>query len=247
MVRIMPQRKADRDGGVLAERASARRPRRALHSEAADRLRRLIVRGTLRSGIDIAETELCTRLGMSRTPLREAMKLLAAEGLVQLRRNRSARVTTIDPAEVRELFEAVTCVERASAELAAVRITDIELKVLARMQATLNRTHDRGDIAAYFTTNQRIHAAIVAASKNRVLVATHDWLMARVERARFVALRQQGRWQQSIDEHHAILIALQARDPVRAGALLGEHVRRTGESVGRLVAEAALDAGEERD
>ena len=122
MVRIMPQRKADRDGGVLAERASARRPRRALHSEAADRLRRLIVRGTLRSGIDIAETELCTRLGMSRTPLREAMKLLAAEGLVQLRRNGSARVTTIDPAEVRELFEAVTCVERASAELAAVRM-----------------------------------------------------------------------------------------------------------------------------
>lgn len=218
--------------------AIRRRPRRALHNEAADKLRTMIVRGTLASGIDIAETELCARLGMSRTPLREAMKLLATEGLVELRRNRVARITALDPEEIRDLFEVVACVERSAAELAAQRITEAELKALTRMQAKLLRMRMRRDLAAYFATNQRIHRAIVSASKNLVLVATHESLMARAERARLAALRQQGRWEESIEEHRAILLCLEARDSVRAGALLGEHVRRTGEAVCRLVAEA---------
>jgi DNA-binding GntR family transcriptional regulator len=201
----------------------------------------MIVHGTLPSGTDIAETELCARLGMSRTPLREAMKRLEAEGLVELRRNRTARITAVDPVEIRELFEAVACMERSAAELAALRITEAELKALARMQATLLRTRERSDLAAYFATNQRIHRTIVGASKNRVLIETHDRLMARVERARLAALRRQGRWEESIEEHRAILMSLEAHDPVRAGALLGQHVRRTGEAICSLIAEAGME------
>ncbi len=211
--------------------------RAALHVKAADRIRRMIVKGTLPAGLDVAETELCAKLGMSRTPLREAMKLLAAEGLVELRRNRSARITPLDVKHVSDIFEAVACLERSAAELAAVRMTERDLARLARLQTTLERHFTNGDLVSYFGVNQKVHASIIAASSNAVLVNMHAHLMTQVERARYFALRAHGRWEESIAEHRAILESLENRDPPRAGALLFEHVRHTGDAVCRLIAD----------
>jgi DNA-binding GntR family transcriptional regulator len=207
----------------------------ALHVRAADRLRRMIVRGQLAAGTEITEAELCDRLGMSRSPLREAIKLLASEGLVELRRNRSARVTAINSRDVGELFETVACIEKSAVELAAGRISRRDLVRLERMQAMLERDFANGDLSAYFTTNHKVHQALVAACGNRVMIATHAQLLARVERARYFALGAQGRWEESIAEHRLILESLARGDGPRAGALLAEHVRRTGETVCALL------------
>jgi DNA-binding GntR family transcriptional regulator len=209
-------------------RQRLRVPRIGLHDKAAARMRLLIVRGDLAPGQPLLEADLSDALGISRTPLREALKQLASEGLVELRLNRSAIVAPIRAAELAELFEAVSAIERCAAELAAVRMNERDIERLEAMQQRIEAHHDRGELRDYFEANQQIHGAIVGFAGNSVLKATHDMLMPRAERARFLALSVSGRWDESVHEHREILAALRARDATRAGALLGHHVRRTG-------------------
>lgn len=202
--------------------------RAGLHDRMAEQLRRMIVRRELEPGAAVAEAKLCVDLGVSRTPLREALKVLAAEGLVELRPNRSPRISTMRPTEIVELFEAVSGIERVAAEFAAQRLTATELKRLATLQARMERHHEAGQLDPYFQLNQTIHRAIVTGAKNPTLAAAHGWLMGRAERARYSALGTRGRLEESILEHRAVLDALQRRDTVAAGQLLGKHVTRTG-------------------
>jgi len=213
--------------------------RAGLYDRAVNRLRTLIVRGALAPGEPLNEAELCEALGISRTPLREALKLLAAEGLVQLRPNRSGIVAPLLREQLDDLFEAVSIIERAAAELAAVRMTERDIEKLAALQDRLERYHGGGKLREYFELNQQIHALIVALSGNETLKATHQWLFARVERARFIALSRRGRWDQSVDEHRKILGHLKRRESEKAGKLLARHVQRTGRAVADLVEEAA--------
>ncbi len=206
----------------------------------ADSLRVLITRCELSPGVRVVEADLCRLLGVSRTPLREALRLLAAEGLLELRPNRSARIKPMDPVEIGELFETVSGIERIAAELAAARLTPREFKRLAATQARMERLHEAGDRSAYFSLNQQIHSLVVAGAKNAVLKDTHGRLLARVERARYFALGMQGRWDESVAEHREVLAALELRDAVRAGNLLARHVRRTGEVVAALL-QSSLD------
>src|SRR6476620_5935910 len=106
----------------------------ALHEQARDRLRTLIVRGDLAPGVAILETKLSEELGISRTPLREALKLLAAEGLLELRSNRSAQIAPLRPVEIDEIFEVISALEGIAAELAASRMTSAELRRLTQLQ-----------------------------------------------------------------------------------------------------------------
>jgi DNA-binding GntR family transcriptional regulator len=205
--------------------------RTALHAQAVDRLRKLIVRGTLEPGAQINENELATALGISRTPIREALKLLASEGLIVLRPNRSAQVTFLDTKDIEELFEAAGGIERIAAELAAKRITARDLAKLRTMQQRMERLHEAESLDDYFEINQQIHRFIVACAGNRALKATHDWLLSRVERARFFALSSQSRWDESVTEHRDILRAIEARNSAQAGKLLDRHVKRTGKVV----------------
>jgi DNA-binding GntR family transcriptional regulator len=228
-------------------RASLRVVRSGLHETAAIRLRSLIVRGDLAPGEQLIEADLCGALGVSRTPLREALKLLAAEGLVQLRLNRSSIVTPIRREEIDELFEAVAGIERLGAELAAARMTlrrmtTRDLEKLSTLQQRMERHHDAGELREYFDLNQQIHRFIIACARNSALRSTHDTLMARVERARFFALSSQERWDESVEEHRAIMRALAARDGDKAGRLLAHHVQRTGQ-----VVNAALHADVDAD
>jgi DNA-binding GntR family transcriptional regulator len=212
-------------------KARLRVVRSGLHEEAATRLRSLIIRGDLKPGEALVEAELCEALGLSRTPLREALKLLAAEGLVQLRLNRSSIVTTIEREEIDELFEAVAGIERIGAELAAIRMTARDHEKLVNLQQCMECHHDSGELRDYFDVNQQIHAFILACARNGALKSTHDGLMARVERARFFALSSQARWDESVEEHRQIMWALAARDSDKAGRLLAHHVQRTGQVV----------------
>jgi len=202
--------------------------RTGLHEDATARLRSLIVRGDLAPGEPLIEADLSEALGISRTPLREALKLLASEGLVELRLNRSAIIAPIRQDEVKDLFEAVSGIERVAAELAALRMTERDLEKLDHLQERMERLHDTGKLRDYFELNQQIHGFIVACSGNRALKATHDWLLGRVERARLFALSSQERWDESVQEHRALLAALRQRDADHAGRVLAQHVIRTG-------------------
>lgn len=205
--------------------------RSGLHEAAAQHLRSLIIRGDLPPGEQIVESELCEALGISRTPLREAIKLLAAEGLVQLRRNRSAIVAPIRREEIEELFETVAGVERIGAELAAGRMSARDHEKLANLQERMERHYYAGGLREYFELNQQIHTFILGCARNGALKSTHDTLMARVERARFFALSSRERWDESVDEHRRIMKALAARDGDNAGRLLALHILRTGQVV----------------
>lgn len=215
----------------------------ALHAQALGALREMIVTGKLKAGERIAENAVCDLLGVSRTPLREALKLLATEGLVELRPNRGATIAPIRADEVTALFEAVSGIESFAAGLAATRMTPAELRKLHVMQVRMEEHFERGERSKYFRLNQEIHQAIVAGAKNEVLTSTHTMLLARVERARYLALNTHERWQQSVEEHRQILKALEEGRAEDAGRLLGEHVAHTGTTVsGGLKNEAAATA-----
>jgi DNA-binding GntR family transcriptional regulator len=213
------------------QRRRLRVPRTGLHEQAAIRLRLLIVRGDLAPEQQLLETDLSDALGVSRTPLREALKQLASEGLVELRLNRSAIVAPLRHDELVELFEAMSGIERCAAELAAKRMVAPDVARLEALQDRIEWHHDRGELRDYFEINQQIHSAIVGFACNSVLRATHEVLLPRAERARFFALSVHGRWDESVREHQEILAALKAGDADRAGRLLGHHVRRTGDIV----------------
>ena len=214
-------------------RSTARKlPERvALHEQARDRLRSLIVRGDLAPGVAILETQLSEELGISRTPLREALKLLAAEGLLELRSNRSAQIAPLRPAEIDEIFEVISAIEGIAAQLAASRMTNQELRRLSQLQDRMEAHHDEGRLDEYFKINQEIHSFIIASAKNAVLKSTHDTLLARAERARYFALSSRSRWDESVHEHRQILKALEKRDGAAAARALTQHVLRTGRAV----------------
>lgn len=210
--------------------------RAGLHEQASNELRRMIVHGELPPGAPLIEGELSEALGISRTPLREALKLLAQQGLVELRANRSACVRRLRADEIAELFEALSGIERLAAELAAARITAEELAELGKLQDAIIRDHDAGQRERYFAANRRIHRLIVEAARNAPLADIHMELLNRAEQVRFFALRLDDRWEQSIKEHQEILQAMTARDSARAGHLLGLHVGHTADVVARCLA-----------
>jgi DNA-binding GntR family transcriptional regulator len=232
-----------RRGVAVIPRRQLRVPRAGLYEQAATRLRLLIVRGDLAPGQQLLEADLSDALGVSRTPLREALKQLASEGLVELRLNRSTIVAPLRRDELIELFEALSGIERCAAELAATRMVARDLEQLATMQERIEWHHDRGEMRDYFEVNQQIHRAIVSFARNGVLKATHDVLLPRAERARFFGLSVLGRWDESVHDHQEILDALKTRDSDRAGQLLAHHVRRTGEVVAGTLPAEADDAG----
>ena len=188
----------------------------------------MIIRGELPPGSQTKETNLSKSLGVSRTPLREAMKVLAAEGLIELRPNRSPRITDLATGGICELFEALAGIERLAAELAAERATARDLRRLRTLQARMEGCHRDGRLDDYFAINGEIHATIVRLARNVPLREAHETLLSRAERARYLALGAERRWSNSVAEHAAILAALEARDSAQAGRLLQTHVQRTG-------------------
>jgi DNA-binding GntR family transcriptional regulator len=197
---------------------------RLLHEDATDRLRDMIVQGELAPGAKLNERVLCERLGVSRTPLREALKTLASEGLVALLPNRGAAVTPLTLETVREVFEVMGALEALAGDLACRHVTDAQLAEIRALHFQMLAAHARGDLAGYFRHNQAIHFAIVAASGNATLAGTYRHLNANVRRARYMANLSRARWEKAVREHEDMLAALAARDGPRLQRLLVEHL-----------------------
>ena len=227
----------------MAEIATLQLPqiaRRPLHEEAADRLRELIVQGQLGPGTRLNERLLCVQFGVSRTPLREAIKLLAAEGLVELLPNRGAIVAKIDAAQVAETLAVMGALEALAGELACRNASDAQLGEIRALHYEMLAMHARGDLAGYFRFNQAIHLKLVKYSGNAMLDQIYRQLNANVRRARYMANLTRQRWDEAIREHEEILAALAVRDGMRLKALLADHLAHKLSSViGALAASPA--------
>jgi DNA-binding GntR family transcriptional regulator len=202
-----------------------------LHETVVERLRDMIVEGELASGERLHDANLARILQVSRTPIREATKLLAAEGLVDLLPGRGARVSELSLEDILDLFETIAGVERHACELAAERMSGPDLEKLQRAHKRMARHHAAGERQPYFKLNHEIHLAIVDASKNATLQAIHASLMSRARRARYAALASHARWMEAMGEHELIMSALAARDARRAGEIMRQHDLGTALSI----------------
>jgi DNA-binding GntR family transcriptional regulator len=201
-------------------------PGRTLHGDLLAGLRDLINQGDLPPGARVPERALCERFGVSRTPLREALKVLAAEGLVELRPNRGARIATLGDDHLEHLFEVIAALEAEGGRLACERITPDALAEIQGLHYRMYAHFLRRELPEYFALNQSIHGAILRAAANPVLEATYNSLAGRITRARYMSNRMRpDRWQRAMDEHDAILAALVARDGAALGPLLAQHLR----------------------
>lgn len=205
--------------------------RAVLHLAVAQRLRALIVEGRVGAGEKLNERELAQRLQVSRTPLREALKLLTAEGLVEHLPNRGATVVQLSVDDVAHAFEVMAALEGLSGELACARITDAEIAEVQALNFEMHAHHARRDLPAYYRVNAQIHQAINRAARNPVLAQTYDRLNARLQAFRFRSNFDLEKWDTAMREHDAMVEALAARDGARLRAILAEHLRHKQEVV----------------
>ncbi len=203
----------------------------SLHDELVERLRELIVESTLEPGVRVPERELCERFAVSRTPLREALKVLASEGLLELLPHRGAQVTRLTAADLDEMFPVMGALEALAGELACTWITEAEMAEVRALHYQMVLHATRGELPEYFRLNQRIHEAIMAAARNPTLSRMYRSLAGRIRRARYVANMSQARWDQAVAEHEAILAALERRDGAALGRVLKAHLRNKCETV----------------
>ncbi|MEO0760851.1 MAG: GntR family transcriptional regulator [Pseudomonadota bacterium] len=215
----------------------------AMAAQLAERLRDMIVTGELAPGARIIERRICEALAVSRTPLREALKLLEIDGLVEIHRHRGARVTPMVPEGARALFEVLAELEGMAARLAAGRIAPVTLDMLERLHAEMVEHFRQNRRDAYFDLNSRIHQGLIAAAENPVLAETHAKLMVHAKRGRYMAILDERRFAEAMGEHDALMAALRVRDGVAAGRIWRRHLLRTGEAVAGVIdrAEDAAD------
>lgn len=205
--------------------------RRSLHEELSESLRELIVSGELPPGRKVPEKELCELYGVSRTPLREALKVLATDGLVTLEPNRGAWVSQITRQDLDEVFPVMGALEALAGELACRHITDKEIKAIRSLHDRMVGHYEARELDAYFALNQRIHEAILAAARNDTLTLQYRSLATRVRRARYVANMTPERWKRATEEHVAIMDCLETRDGAGLSAVLKRHLENKQETV----------------
>ena len=205
--------------------------RRSLHDELVARLRNMIVEGELRPGARLPEKELCSQFGVSRTPLREALKVLASDGLVEISPHRGATVVQISRADVEEMFPVMGALEALAGELACAKIDAAGIAEITALHHQMVAHYHRKELAEYFRLNQQIHERILAAAGNATLSALHSGLAGRVRRARYMANMSPPRWRQAVEEHEQILAALTERDGARLAEILRRHLEHKAEVV----------------
>ena len=200
-------------------------PRAALHEQVAYRLRELLVEGAIAPGAKLNERELALQLNVSRTPLREAIKMLAAEGLVELLPNRGAVAVSLSEQDVRNTFEVMAGLEGMSGELAAQRISEAQLTEIKALHFEMLAAHARRDLSTYYRINAQIHRAINTAASNDVLTTTYSQVNARLQALRFRSNQDEAKWSRAVAEHGQMIDALSKRDGAALKAVLVQHLQ----------------------
>ncbi len=198
----------------------------SLHDEVATKLRERIFAGELAPGSFIDEPALCAELSISRTPLREALKVLTAEGLLRHEPRRGCFVSEITERDLDEIFPVIALLEGRCAFEAANNASDADLAALEQLHDRLNRSAQARRINDYYDANFAIHEAIITLANNRWLAQVIGDLRKIVKLARLQQLHAPGRLDQSLSEHMAVFAALKARDAEGAEAAMRTHLTR---------------------
>jgi DNA-binding GntR family transcriptional regulator len=228
MFRTMkPMIPSDATSKAIGSGADPAREDLSLHDEILTRLRDHIVEGNIPDGSRVPERQLCEMLQISRTPLREALKVLASEGLVELLPNRGARVRQLSERDLGELFDVMGGLEGLAGRLACENITDEEIAEIERLHYEMYGFYLHRDMHNYFLVNQLIHQKIVEASRNATLTSTYANFAGRIRRVRYSAnfARKRERWGEAMREHETILDALRRRAGSELSDILFAHLR----------------------
>jgi DNA-binding GntR family transcriptional regulator len=206
----------------------------SLHEQVAATLRQEIFGGTLAPGSFVDEVALCERLEISRTPLREALKVLTAEGLVRHEPRRGCFVNEVTERDLDEIFPVIALLEGRCAHEAALRASDADLLALEVLHDKLQKAARNKRIVDYYDANYAIHEAIITLADNRWLAQVIAGLRKILKLARLQQLRAPGRLEQSLSEHLAVFAALKARDAEGAEVAMRTHLTRQRDALREL-------------
>jgi len=209
-----------------------------LHEVVAGRVRDLIIEGELAPGDEVGEAMLCELLGVSRTPIREAIRTLAGEGLIVLRPGRSTIVRQFTRQEVRGMLDVLAELEAMAARQICADASDAQIKVIAEVHDRMMRHFAAGERLPYYKLNQRVHSMVVEATGNEALVEVHELLQARMKRIRYVGNGTPDKWASAAGEHAAMIEALSVRDAETAATAMRTHIQNTWLRIKDDIAEA---------
>jgi DNA-binding GntR family transcriptional regulator len=198
-----------------------------LHDAVLNQLHDMIIEGKLAPGTRINEGPVGASLGVSRTPLREAIKTLASEGLVEILPAKGAIVRRFSEKDISDLLDVLKTLEQLAARLTCAHASDAEIAEIADLHKQMLRLYAERNRLAYFKLNQEIHSAIVRASGNSALAQVHEQLQARIKRVRFIGNELPERWAGAVAEHEEMNQALLARDGETLSEVLGRHLDKT--------------------
>ncbi|MBR9653305.1 GntR family transcriptional regulator [Thalassovita aquimarina] len=215
-----------------------------LAEQIAAQLRRDILRGKFQPGASIKERDNAAEMGVSRTPMREAIRILAKEGLLALRPSRSPIVVQPTFKQVKDAVEVLLALEYLSVELACRNATEEDLAEIRRIHDEFSEKYDLLDPLDLFDIDMAFHKAIVKASHNDTLLVTYRSYLERLWRARYLSAKQKRNRERAIRHHAAILDALEARDPKAAVAAIEQHLGNLAEHI-RPVIEMESGSGEQ--
>jgi DNA-binding GntR family transcriptional regulator len=201
--------------------------RHNLHDAIVSRVRDMVIEGTLSPGTRIHEGNLGRELGVSRTPLREALKYLASEGLLELAPGRGAVVRSFSAKDVQDSLTVLASLEDLAGRLACLHASDDQIRDIRRIHDEMMQRYALRDRLSYFKLNQNIHSAILKASGNEPLADVHGVLQARLRRIRYVGNESPEKWAAAVADHEDMITALEARDGERLAGVLAGHMQNT--------------------
>lgn len=201
-------------------------------------IREAIINGTLKQGERLMETQLAEELGVSRTPVREAIRKLELEGLVAMLPRKGAYVAGIMPKDAADILEIRAALEGLAAKLAAERITEEEIAELAKDTAEIEQYMTQGDVEKAIEYDTKFHSSLVGASRNSRLANMVSNLQEQVQRFRIIITStDKDLLLKSLSDHRRIVEALSRRDRFLAQSLAKEHVEHTEERLIQLIKE----------
>ncbi|WP_226623372.1 GntR family transcriptional regulator [Alloyangia pacifica] len=203
----------------------------SLHDQVANRIRDLIIEGYLEPGSRIDEVQLLEQLGVSRTPFREALRTLAAEGLIVIQPSRGATVRKLSPQDVFSMLEVLGHLEKLAGQTACARASDEDIAAMRALHEEMMGYYRKRDRLPYYKLNQEFHSRLAALSANETLQEIQQNIQGRLKRIRFVGNGTEDYWAEAVAEHEEMIAALEARDGDRLGEVMSRHLTNTWDRV----------------
>lgn len=222
---ILPEEVLDTASGV----APIQRP--TLHNVVVSRVRDMIIEGLLAAGTRIHEGQLGLQLGVSRTPLREALKVLASEGLVELVPSRGALVRQLTAKDIQDMLAVLIALEDMAGPLACQNARDEQIREIRTLHDEMLTFYRAGNRLQYFKRNQQIHTQLITLTGNDTLAMVHEMVQSRMKRIRYLGDQNTDSWRAAVDDHEEIITALETRDGQRLSKAMTHHLQQTWERI----------------